>query len=84
MEPTAFNRTQAAAAAIKAYRTALRCKASRTVADDVALARFRAYFPLASKIECRGTMHDFLAEERRIRQRVVARPLYKIELMLAN
>jgi hypothetical protein len=84
MEPTAFNRVQAAAAAIRAYRTALRCRASRTVADDVALARFRAYFPTASKIECRGTMRDFLAQERRIRQRVVARPIYKIELVLAN
>ena len=84
MEPTAFNKAQAAAAAIRAYRTALRCKASRTIADDVALARFRAYFPMASKIECRGTMRDFLAQERRIRQRMIARPLFKTELMLAN
>ena len=84
MEPTAFNKAQAAAAAIKAYRTALRCRASRTIADDVALARFRAYFPMASRSDCRSTMRDFLAQERRLRHRIAVRPARTIELMLAN
>jgi hypothetical protein len=84
MEPTAFNKAQAAAAAIKAYRTALRCKSSRTVADDVALARFRAHFPLASRTECRSTMREYLAQERRIRRRAAVRSAFTIELLPAN
>lgn len=68
MEPIDVATRGAAEAAIEAYRAALRSKASRSVADDVALARFRAYFPLATKDDCRGSMREHLSS-RHVMQR---------------
>lgn len=74
----------AAEAAITAYRAARRARAGRQIADDVALARYRAYFPLATTMECRIRMHAHLAHERTLRQRTVTRPAFALELAGSN
>jgi hypothetical protein len=83
MEPIGLSQS-AAAAAITAYRSARRSKVARRVADDVALARYRAYFPLASEGECRGKMREHLARERQMRQRAVERSNMSVMLAVSN
>jgi hypothetical protein len=66
MEPRAVDISESAAAeaAFQAYRDARRAQASRSIADDVALARYRAYFPLATRHQCRSSMRTHLAAKR--------------------
>jgi hypothetical protein len=81
MEPIDVATTGAAEAAITAYRAARRSRASRTVADDVALARFRAYFPLATKDDCRGSMREHLSSWR-LQRREIRRPAFTAALVV--
>jgi hypothetical protein len=84
MEPFDLSTTEAAEAALAAYRAARRSMASRSIADDVALARFRAYFPLATASECRHRMLAHLVVRRSARQRVSTRPGYSAALVVSN
>jgi hypothetical protein len=68
MEPVVVETADAAEAAFQAYRAALRSHVSRSIADDVALARYRAYFPLATDMECRSSIRTHLAAKRSARQ----------------
>ena len=79
MEPIDLTILEAAEAAIAAYRAARRARAGRHVADDVALARYRAYFPLATDTECRSRMREHLAHERQLRHRALTRTIYALE-----
>lgn len=71
MEPRRAMAQKAIQAAFKAYRAARRSQASSTVADDVALARFRAYFPLATRGEVHRKLREHFATEWMPRQRRV-------------
>jgi hypothetical protein len=82
MEPIDVATTEAAEAAITAYRAARRSRASRRVADDVALARFRAYFPLATKDDCRGSMREHLPSWRLSQRREIRRPAFTAALVV--
>lgn len=73
MEPKAEREARAVVAAFQAYRAARRAQASDNVADDVALARFRAYFPLATQVEVRRQMRTHFATEWMSRQRGMIR-----------
>jgi len=84
MEHLGTSAPHAAEAAIAAYRAARRAKASRIVADDVALARFRAFFPLATVNDCRFRMREYLAHTRMVRQRAIVRAAYALELAVSN
>jgi hypothetical protein len=84
MEHLVTSAPHAAEAAITAYRAARRAKASKIVADDVALARFRAFFPLATASECRHRMHEHLAHTRLLRQRAIIRAAYALDLAVSN
>ena len=63
MEPRRTMANKAIQAAFEAYREARRSQASSTVADDVALARFRAYFPLATRNEVHRKLREHFATE---------------------
>jgi hypothetical protein len=69
MEPRRAMAKKAIQAAFDAYRAARRSQASNAVADDVALAKFRAYFPLATLSEVRGKLREHVAAETISRQR---------------
>jgi hypothetical protein len=84
MEPTAFFTVQAAEAAIAAYRAARRSRASRSVADDVALARFRAYFPLATGNDCRGVMREHISYKRSAQRRATRAATVPLALAVSN
>ena len=84
MEPIDLTTREAAQAAIAAYRAARRARASRRVADDVALARFRAYFPLATGDDCRGTMRVHMSYTRLMQGRTVSKPLFPAVLVTSN
>ena len=84
MEPIDVATRGAAEAAIEAYSAALRSKASQTVADDVALARFRAYFPLATKDDCRGSMHEHLSSLRVMQRQDVRRTAFAAALVVSS
>jgi len=84
MEHLGLSMAHAAEAAITAYRAARRAKASRLTADDVALARFRAYFPLATASDCSHRMREHLAHARVLRQRAIIRAAYGLELAVSN
>jgi hypothetical protein len=83
MEPTDLDTMHAAEAAITAYRAARRSQASRSVADDVALARFRAYFPLATESDCRGVMRNHLFSKRLAQRRAIKETRSALALALA-
>jgi hypothetical protein len=68
MEPIVVGASDAAEAAFQAYKAARRSHVSRSIADDVALARYRAYFPLATNTECRLSIRMHLAAKRSARQ----------------
>jgi hypothetical protein len=84
MEPVHLTALEAAEAAMTAYRAARRARAGRQVADDVALARYRAYSPLATNMECRNRMREHLEHERTLRQRTLARATFALELAISN
>lgn len=73
MEPIAMGMSDAAEAAFRAYRAARRSHATRNIADDVALARYRAYFPLATESECHLSIRIHLAAKRSARQLLLRR-----------
>jgi hypothetical protein len=83
MEHLGMSVSHAAAAALAAYRAARRANASKTVADDVALARFRAFFPMANGDECRDRMQEHLADASLL-GRSVARTACALELAVSN
>ncbi len=56
--------SRAAESALNAYRIARRTQASAPVAMDVAIARYRAYFPLAPTIEVKLALARHHARER--------------------
>jgi len=84
MEPIDLTTAHAAEAAVAAYRAARRLQASRSVADDVALARFRAYFPLASESEYRGVMREHLSHKRSALRRFVRETRLQLALAVSN
>lgn len=56
--------SRAAESALNAYRIARRTHASAPVAMDVAIARYRAYFPLAASIDVKKALARHHARER--------------------
>ncbi|HEX2115972.1 MAG TPA: hypothetical protein VHM01_16320 [Alphaproteobacteria bacterium] len=84
MEPTDLTTIQAAEAAVAAYRAARRSRASRNVADDVALARFRAYFPLATESDWHGAMREHLSHKRAAQRRAIKRTRLALALSVSN
>jgi hypothetical protein len=84
MEPIDLTTHEALEAAVAAYRAARRTRAERHVADDVALARYRAYFPLATDSECRSRMREHLEQERLLRQRILMQTRSALDLAVSN
>jgi hypothetical protein len=84
MEPIDLTMYEAVEAAVAAYRAARRNQAEHHIADDVALARYRAYFPLATDNECRCRMREHLEQERLSRQRTLVRTLSALDLAVSN